>query len=204
MALTNSLFRSFFAAKNWPVPADGTVFGVGIRGAKLLDADSIEVIPNTPRGFQDDLLGWAGAAWYLAEGTVEPGAVPAPNPAGMAYRADGEHLFHPGLHRRHRAFVQHGGARIWRDRDADATRDPTEEIHVEVGNGLNWHAGPLTDIIGKSSYGCLNTRGGYASAAWKRTYDIGKKAVAAGDTKSKGVLAVYLLSADELVRFSNA
>ena len=203
MALTNSLLRSFIQAKGWPVPADGTVFGVGIRGVQLLDADSIELEPNR-RGFQNDVLGWAGAAWYLAEGTVEPGAVPAPNPAGMAYRADGEHLFRLGTHKKHRAFVQHGPARIWRDVDADATRDATEEIHSETGNGLNWHAGSLTDIVGKNSYGCLNTKGGYTGAAWKRTYDIGKKAVAAGDTKTKGVIACYLMSGEELVRYSNA
>lgn len=203
MALNNSLFRNFFKAKGWAVPADGVVFGVGIRGAKLLDADSIELEPNR-RGFQNDVLGWAGAAWYLAEGTVEPGAVPAPNPAGMAYRADGEHLFRHGTHRRHRAFVQHGPARIWRDVDADATRDPTELIHTETGNGLNWHAGSLTDIVGKNSYGCLNTKGGYTGAAWRKTYEIGKTALGGDQTKTPGVVAVYLMSGEELVRFSNA
>jgi hypothetical protein len=203
MALNNALFRNFFQAKGWPVPADGTVFGVGIRGAKLLDADSIELEPNR-RGFQNDVLGWAGAAWFLAEGTVEPGAVPAPNPAGMAYRADGEHLFRLGTHKKHRAFVQHGPARIWRDVDASGTQGPTEEVHTETGNGLNYHAGSLTDIVGKNSYGCLNIRGGYTGAAWKKIYDIGKKAISLGQCKTPGVLAVYLMEGKQLVEFSNA
>ena len=90
------------------------------------------------------------------------------------------------------------------DQDADSVRDATEEVHTETGNGLNYHAGSLTDIVGKNSYGCLNIRGGYASAAWKKIYDIGKKAISLGQCKTPGVLAVYLMQGTELVAFSNA
>jgi hypothetical protein len=205
VALTNDGLRGFIRQQGWRVPRDGEVFGIGIRGVDLVDRDSIRLVENRP-DFCNDVLGLAGGEWLLVEGSVDPGDhyTQRPlNPGGCAHLADGEHDFVRGPHRGRPAWVQLGGALMWRDKNRNHRQDPGELIRVEYGTGCNIHAGPLEERVGPHSAGCQVIKGGWNGRAWVSFYERATAAVLAGRTVRKGVLSYFLLDGPELVAWLN-
>ena len=169
--------------------ADAWVKCVGIRGA--YDADRRDRL-----GIYDDLfvllIGKAVTKW---RGSTDPGQyyIDHPmTPRGCAQLREGIHLFRPGLHRGHAAFVQAEDFHVNRlDRHGKVES-------VDFGEfGINLHSGGPGEEVDRYSAGCQIVRSpeGYFGATWHRFYDPAAQAMR--DHK-QGTLPYMLITAENL------
>lgn len=157
---------------------DGRVNVVGIRAAEPDDRSNpqhaaITRTKNSPDRYNDTLAVVApDGRVTVYPATVDPGRTwtQAPmNPQGCANLLNGQYKYEQGIHKGHKAFVQAGAVRVWRDKNRDFARNGRDI--VDTGwFGINLHAGGLSERVGPFSAGCQVIWGGWGGAPWKSFY----------------------------------
>ena len=168
--LSNAIIRAWINSKDLLAPEPNRLHILGIRGAVPVGPRLITRVENEPDAYNDCVILF-GQELEAYRGSVDPGLVYVQHPLnkeGCAHLCDGgPYPYAIGSHRGHKAVVQNGPLKIWRDRNRNNKQDPGENPHFETGIGLNIHAGGL-EVVGRNSAACLNIRGGWDGLPWKR------------------------------------
>jgi hypothetical protein len=177
LTLNNATIRAFCLDQGWEVPAPGSTYLFGIRGARPVGVNEVEVhdaLPGSNR--YDDTLGVGGAAWLLVPGTTDPGKhyIQAPmNARGAAFLVPGVYRYRKGLHKGKHAFVQAGSVWVRRDRDRDGRPEMSDGPRERLAASLNIHrmgSGRLPVEVW--SAGCQ----GVPRETWEAFYEVASKA----------------------------
>lgn len=189
--LTNGLLRAAIQRAGHPEPEPGQLHLCGLRGARRLSPDEIELVQEQ-RDLYDDVIVAFGSAIEVFAASVDPGSYYTRHghPDGCAHLMDGRYLYQRGLHKGKRALVQAGSVRIRRDADRDGRPEPHEPICVGWF-GINIHAGGASLSVANWSAGCQVIHGGWHGAPWRRF-------MALVDDHPQRTFRYYLLPAGDL------